>query len=405
MSKYKTVKYGQAKYGGEKRPFNIRVILRDKNNSSTILVDPKAVFHELADPYKYKQRKYGQATYSGKNRQPVLLDVSWEYNRIGGCGSASMSLALPYQSVDVIEEGTEIQIDVIRNSGELYETWYRGEVANRSQKLGLASTVSLQVQGFVMQLERVRLDNITFTDSNTDSIVAFIIDNYVAPDTQIKRTPSKGLVRAEGFVVDSITFNGSAMSAIRSLSEISGNAEWGVNNEKEIFFVVRSNDVKNAFVADELHALNEVSDFSGIINEYKLFGAGSYVRTKTDLASQDSFGKRNAILQQSAISTDDTADQYIDGYLTDSKEPLTTVNAIISNVRKQVETLPPQGAILFALLGSSPFVTSKYQMERINYALSNGDGLTVNIVGGKIREDISETIGYLNNRLNQIVDT
>jgi hypothetical protein len=31
--------------------------------------------------------------------------------------------------------------------------------------------------------------------------------------------------------------------------------------------------------------------------------------------------------------------------------------------------------------------------------------LTVNIVGGKIREDISETIGYLNNRLNQIVDT
>jgi hypothetical protein len=405
MAKYGTVKYGQEKYGGESRPFNLRVILRNKNNDIAVLIDPKSTFHDFAKPFKYGQRKYGQAKYAGENRQPVLLDASWEYNRIGGCGGASIVLGLPYQSLDGIEDGTEIQIDVLDEIGERYSTWYRGEVATRSQGLANLSTVTLQVQGFVMQLERIRLDSLSFTDSNTDDIVKFIMDNFVIQDTQIKRTPDKGLVRAEGFVVDAITFNGSVMAAFRSLAEISGNAEWGVNNEKEIFFKVRSTEVKNSLTVDNLTALSESSDFSSIKNEFKLFGAGSFTRSKLDIESQEKFGKRTNTLQQAAISTNDTADQFIDGFLTDGKNPIDTVSASVGNIRERLEDIPPQGQISFSVLGSSPFIKTSYQVESINYGMGNGDGLQVNIIGGKVKQDVTETIAYLDYRLNQLTDT
>jgi hypothetical protein len=404
MAKYGTVKYSQIKYGGESRPFNVRVILRNKKNDVAIMIDPKTVFHDFAEPYKYGQRKYGQAKYAGENRQPVLLDASWSYDRIGGCGGASVVLGLPYQSLDAIEEGTEIQIDVLDEIGELYTTWYRGEIATRSQGLSNISTVTLQAQGFVMQLDRVRLDALTFVDSNTEDIVKFIMDNFVIQDTQIKRTPDKGLIRAEGFVVDSITFNGSVMSAFRSLAEISGNAEWGVDNDKELFFKVRSTEVKNAYAVDELVSLSEASDFSSILNDFKLFGASGFTRSKVDIASQEKFGKRTSILQQSAISTNDTADQFIDGFLTDSKNPDETLSASVGNARERVEGIPPQGQVSLSVLGSSPFVKTSYQVETINYAMGNGDGLQVNIIGGRIKQDVTETVAYLNYRLDQLTD-
>jgi len=404
MAKYGTVKYGQAIYGGEVKPFNLRVIIRNKANTVSLLLDTKGVRHSIAEPYRYGEKKYGQFVLANNERRPILLDVSWEYNRIGGCGNAGIVLSLPYQSLDIIEEGTEIRIDVINQQDETYDTWYRGEVATRAQNLAGASTVSIQAQGYVMQLERIRLDNVTYATANTAAIVADIIDRYVEAESDIRRTPSKGLIRAEGFVVDSITFNGSCMSAIRSLAEISGNAEWGVNNDREIFFVTRTNDVKNAFMVDELQTLNESSDFNSIVNNYKLFGASSFTRTKGNLSSQNLYGKRTAILEQAAISTNDTADQFIDGFLTDTGDPLKTVNASVGNVRKRIEGEPPQGAFEFSLLGSSPFITSRYQIENIAYSLGNGDGLIANMVGGKIKEDVTDTVAYLNYRLNQLVD-
>ncbi len=387
MAKYGEKRYGEFLYGGDERPFNVRVILRNKENDIATLIDPKATFHDIV----------------GVNTQPALIDIEWEYNRIGGCGTANIVLALPYQSLSAIAEGSEIEIQVIEEFGEQYTTWYRGEVVSRSQALGGVSNVILQSQGYVMQLERIRLDNVIFADSNTDAIVADIIDTYVAPDTQIKRTPSKGLVRAEGFVVDTITFNGSAMSAIRSLAEISGNAEWGVNNDKEIFFQVRSSDINTAFFVDKLQDFSEASDFSSIINEYKLFGAGAYTRTKLDTDSQTSFGERTSTLQQSAISTNDVADQYIDGYLVDSKDPKNTVSATVGNIRKPIEIIPPQGQTAFSLLGSTTIKTA-YEMESINYRMGDGDGLQATIIGGKIKDDIAETIAYLDFSLNQLFD-
>ena len=45
-----------------------------------------------------------------------------------------------------------------------------------------------------------------------------------------------------------------------------------------------------------------------------------------------------------------------------------------------------------------------YQLENINYSLGDGDGLDVSVAGGKLREDITETLAYFDYRLNQLVD-
>lgn len=403
MSFYGSTRYGQGLYANDKRPFNLRVILRNNEKTLTILLDPRAIAHELPRPTYYGTQRYNQGIYVNKHPQPTLLELSWEYNRIGGYGACNMIVALPYTAIDQIATGMEVQIDAVPENGLKYETWYRGEIAIREQILAGVDIVNIQVEGYVMQLNRVRLDNIVYGSTDTGSIVADIIDTYVIPDTDIQRTQALSLIEATAFTVDTITFNGTAMEAIRTLAELTGNAEWGVDADREIFFKVRGETVTRAYSVNDFKSLSESEDFSNIKNQYKLFGSGDYVRERGDATSQTTYDKRNAILQQRAIGSDDVADQYIDGYLTETKDPLKTFVGSLGNVRKQIEGTVPLGLLKIMNLEAS-FKSNTYQLERITYAMGAGDGMDVSMIGGKLREDITETLAYFDYRLNDNVD-
>ncbi len=403
MAFYGTKKYKQGLYADDKRPFNLRVILRNNERTITILLDPGTVVHERAGTTHYGTQRYNQGRYTNKKPQPTLLDLSWEYNRIGGCGGCTMVVSLAYTAIDQIANGMEVEIICMPENGVKYETWYRGEIASREQILSGVDAVSIQVDGYVMQLDRVRMDNITYASTDTGSIVADIIDTYVIPETDIKRTAALNLIEATAFTIDTITFNGTAMESIRTLAELTGNAEWGINLDREIFFKVRGETVTRAYSVNDFTGLSEIEDFSNIKNQYKLFGSGDYVRERGDSASQTTYDKRNARLQQSAIASDDVADQYIDGFLTETKDPIKTFTGSLGNIRKRIEGTVPLGLSKIMNLKAS-FKSTTYQLERITYTMSVGDGVDVNMTGGKLREDVTETLAYFDFRLNQIVD-
>ena len=401
---YGTKKFGQGLYGDDKRAFNLRVIFRNNERTLTLFMDQRAVVHELPRSTFYGTQKYNHGIYTSKHQKPVLLDVNWEYNRIGGCGACNLVIALPYTAIDQIAAGMEVQIDCLPENGLKYKTWYRGEVGLREQVLGGVDVVNIQAQGYVMQLDRVRMDNITYASTDTGSIVADIIDTYVIPDTDIKRTIALGLVVATDFTIDTITFNGTAMEAIRTLAELTGNAEWGVNLDREIFFKIRSETVTRVYNARDFTALSESEDFGNIKNQYKLFGSGDYVRERGDSASQTTYDKRSDILQQSAIGSNAVADQYIDGFLAQTKNPIKTFNGGLSNVREKIEGDAVPLGLLKIMNIDAAYKWKSYQLENINYSLGDGDGLDVSVAGGKLREDITETLAYFDYRLNQLVD-
>jgi len=402
---YGTSRYGQRLYGDDKRAFQLRVILRNNTRTITLFMDLRAIVHEAARNTYYGTQKYNQGIYTSKHQMPVLLDINWEYNRIGGCGACTLVIALPYTAIDQIAAGMEVQIDCLTENGLEYKTWYRGEVGLREQVLGGVDIVTIQAQGYVTQLDRVRMDNITYASTDTGSIVADIIDTYVISDTDIKRTNALGLVVATDFTIDTITFNGTAMEAIRTLAELTGNAEWGVNLDREIFFKIRGETVTKAYNTRDFTALSESEDFSNIKNQYKLFGSGDYVRERGDSASQTTYDKRSDILQQRAIGSNTVADQYIDGFLTETKNPIKTFAGRLSNVRKRIEgDVIPLGLVKIMNIDAA-YKWKSYQLGNINYSLGDGgDGLDVSMSGGKLREDITETLAYFDYRLNQLVD-
>lgn len=405
MIYYGDKKFNQGVYGIESQPFDVRVILHNKANNTAIMLNSKGYAHDRTETTFYGTRKFGQGIYGGKER-PKLLDVSWAYERVGGCGNALLNISLPYGDIDMIEDNTEVRIECRGRYGNKYETWYRGEIVSRERVLGIIDTYTITVQGTVMQLERVRIDNVTYTNQNTGIIIADIIDNYVLASTDIKRTVGIGGVQANEFAVDTITFNGTAMAAIRSLAELTGNAEFGVGTDREFYFKVRSNAVSMAYFIDGLQDISEMTDFSQIVNKFKLFGTSPFTRSKGDTNSQELYGQRNDILEQSAINTNDVADRYIDGYLTELKTPAKSINFTIGNVRERIEKSHPFGSIVFVNLpAETGYVLTQYQIERIEYNMSGGgDGLIANITGGKIKEDITDVLAYLDYRLNQLVD-
>src|SRR5262245_51049245 len=123
--------------------------------------------------------------------------------------------------------------------------------------LDLPEQVTLRCSGWSRQLEYVAVASkvppqgpVTFTGPADVGVVArSVIDNYVLPGTMIRRSSGLNLCQDTGITISAtgLTFETNAMEVLKTLAEIGGNCEWGVTADREIYFLPRSNTVKQTW--------------------------------------------------------------------------------------------------------------------------------------------------------------
>ncbi len=235
----------------------------------------------------------------------VARDLSWDYDRIGGCGRCSLTLSL--ESLENISADYDIQIRVEDVSGNS-QLVYRGYLESYRPVMDLKDSIQIDAFGYVGQLDRVRV-NYTYTTSEISVIVKDILDTYVKPSTRIDYNAAD--IEATNFTVDEIVFDCLASEALKTLADLAGLTEWGVDRNLKFFFKKQSDSI-NFYLRKGINIkkFDNLDDYSTIINRINIKGSDLLDETVNNLESQSAYGLRTQIVSQSSMTTSAVAQQY-----------------------------------------------------------------------------------------------
>lgn len=346
---------------------------------------------------------------------PFVSNVTWEWNRIGGCGACSLTLQKGYRDI-VFDARDDIQIrveDLVNGGSKLV---YRGYISNAVPILDKNEQIKIQVRGYFDLLKKLIVhaagDTKTYTTDYVHVIVDDIIDTFVVANTPI----TKGTIDSSSFECDSIKFLTTVEDALNTLAELDGTIEYGVDEDLVFFWRTESITIRKKFiVGDNVEMLERKVDYDKLVNKAYLVGgtvAGSkYRRIAENTDSQAEYYLSEEIYNNGSIITDTVADQYLGAKLSENAQPKLAIRAKIANTSIRLEDTVPIGLILFYDVDYDKTGLDSVG-DIIGEAADGGSDITIGeagdggddvIVGGqfsaqvdRIQYDLSDTAGRFN---------
>jgi len=352
------------------------------------------------------------------------MGVSWEYARIGGCGSFSFDLPRELCNEKYISGDFNVKIKRRNPATGAYDLWYQGIVERKEPSLrGARETVQVTGHGYFAQLGRIRLTE-TYSSTEISVIVKDILDTYVTPNTDI--TYDAGDIEATSFTPDTLEFkNVTALEALQTCAETAGGVEYGVDRNRKFIFKARSTTVNFLLPASggKLRDYSYEDDFSAIVNQvfiqggdvsgspftYSVPGDGS---STLATVSQLKYGRRDRVIQNSAIVTNAVAQQFADTIFAEFSDVVRRGRGRLVDYEDLIEDTTPLGLFQAKVRGTTygekhygTFLYSgpiSFQIDRITYSINKDSDLEIGLTLGELRPDEAEYISRLENRIEAI---
>ena len=338
--------------------------------------------------------------------------IRWDYNRIGGCGNFSFSVAERYCREIAIGLNFNVKIYRLNPSTRNFDLWYQGRIENKRSRIrGIEEEISVEGMGYQSQLADIDVDA-DYTSKTIEFIVDDIMDTYVTPNTNI----TKGTISATGFTADSLKFNTDALKAIQTCADIVGTREWGVDKDRNFTFQAKSTTVNQVYsVGGKLTDLEIDYDSKELVNRIIVVGgdvSGSpFTRVANDTNSQSKWGRRDHRIQNSAIVTNAVADQYATAIFADRSDIKRRSKVKIVD-EAQFESNIPLGTFQ-VLTDTDTFGTRRFgeglfnevqafDIERIKYRLNRYGDLTLDIQLERPAPTEFEKLAQLEFKINQV---
>lgn len=299
--------------------------------------------------HKYEVELRDKAGNLKQYLTPWVEDLQWEWNRIGGCGNCRVKLAMTYRKID-FDAGDDIQIRI--KSGSTTKLVYRGWIIDPGHKLREKQSINLEVRGYFDKLKKIAIHDSGAVKQYTSTLVSDIVDNivdtFITPNSDI----TKGTIDAAIFTADSLKFKTSVAAALRTLAELIGDAEYGVNENLVFFWRTESTTLRQKFfVGNNVEVLDRKINWDKLINkivfEGGTVGGATFTKTAEATDSQLLFYLSEVIETNSAITTDSVADQYLGAILKEYSKPIINFRAKIPNTDLRLEDTLPIGEVSF----------------------------------------------------------
>jgi hypothetical protein len=311
-----------------------------------------------------------------------------------------------------------VKIYVKDETDNEYDLWYQGRIEDKSNDVrGVNEKITIRGNGYQSQLKDIYIDQ-DYTSEEASQVIDDIMTNHVEPNTDITYTYS-GNVEATSFTFDSLEVNKDSLDAIQTVSDVVGTREWGVDANRNFYFKARSTSVGFRFpIDDKVIQWNNDSTSKDIVNRVVIIGgevSGSpYTRIVNKAKSQNKWGRRDRVVQNSSIVTSTVADQFAEAIFSEFDD--ITRRAKVKVVDKQLieSTIPIP---LASIIGKQVTYGSKkygemlysgrinYQVNRVTYQIDRLGNLIVGMEVGQLRPDISEKISQLQYRIDQLANT
>ena len=278
---------------------------------------------------------------------PFASNPSWEWNRIGECGRAKIRLNMPYRKIE-FEADDDIQIRI--KSGSTSKLVYRGYISLPIPTLRVPETIDLNVRGYFDKLMRIVVqDNNakkTYTGKIVLNIVEDLVNTFVTPNTII----TKGSITAGAYNPDVLDFKEFVRESFRTLADLEGKVEYGVDENLNFFFIPEGDDLTHNFrVGNNVSNFERRIDWNKLVNKIYFEGGDVNGIKFTDEAIADDsitmFFLSERIVTNSSIITKSVADQYLGSLLRISSQAPVTMRATIKNTDVRLEDNLPIGKI------------------------------------------------------------
>ncbi len=279
--------------------------------------------------------------------QHLATKVQWEWNRKGGCGRCKIRLAMPYRKFE-LNALDDIQIRV--KSGSTSKLVYRGWLAGYNQVLQEQQTVDLDIRGYFDFLKYLVVHDSgakkTYTSEVVSDIVDDIVDTFVVANSDI----TKGTIDTADYTAGTIDFKVTVEDALRTLADLEGGVEYGVDEDLVFFWRDEGTSVSHKFIiGNDVKVLQRKTDFTRIINKYYFEGGesgGTVVeRTAENTDSQSSYFLAEKVLVSTGITTNGVADQLMGSLLDDTESPKFLMSLTVPDTTLRLEDTIPLGKI------------------------------------------------------------
>lgn len=345
---------------------------------------------------------------------PFVSKVNWEWNRIGGCGACSITIQKPYRDIE-FDARDDIQIRVKSGTGS--KLVYRGYVANATPTLNQDQSITLQVRGYFDLLKKIIVQDTgdvkAYSAQEISVIVGNIIDTFVTPNAPI----TKGAIDVGSFECDEIQFLTTVEDALNTLAQLSGDIEYGVDEDLVFFWRTESTTIRHKFfIGNNVEMLERKVNYDTLVNRAYLVGgqvAGvKYKRVLENTDSQALYYLSEKIINNGSIITDTVADQYLGSVLRENAIPQLNIRTKIANTDLRLEDIIPIGLIVFYDVDYDRNLLTDDIGDIIGEAADGGSDITIGeaadggddvIIGGqysaqvdRIQYDLSDTEGRFN---------
>lgn len=302
----------------------------------------------MADATKYNIELRDKNGNLKQYLTPFAVSVDWEWRRVGGCGRANIKLAMEYRKID-FDADDDIQIRI--GSGSSSKLVYRGWIAKVTPTLKIGPEVKLDIRGYFDKLLKIVVhddgDEKVYENQSILTIATDIVDSFVTPNSSI----TKGTIDAGAFVPDILSFKTTAKDALRTLADLEGQIEYGVDEDLNFFWRNESTTlVRKFFVGMDIERFERRINWDSLVNKIyfeggELSDGSNFTRVAEASDSQDSFFLAEKIVSNSAITTGSVADQYTGSLLKDSSKPQLEMRARIVNTNIRLEDNIPMGRV------------------------------------------------------------
>lgn len=221
-----------------------------------------------------------------------ITNLRWDTLRLGGCNRASFEIVDPPVSMDETALH-DYKVRILIDPGSGLDLWWQGYIERARLQIGDPDQMSIMASGLIYRLERISVvglgfpeesGGVRFENMDAAAIARALIDRANTQGAGL--TYTYATVPDSGFWIESQEFNSSTFTALKTLADLAGNAEFGVDRRGEFYFLPESGATDRTFIiGKDVLAADHSSDSGQMINRIYLMGAGDYRVVLEDTAS------------------------------------------------------------------------------------------------------------------------
>lgn len=203
----------------------------------------------------------------------MLNQLDWEFNRRGGLGAFKCLLVgdIESRAKQWGDERWEIEIEIRLSTETTFSTWYRGIIEEINvRRIGNEAKTELAGAGYTNELRKISVSTYFSAPSDIRTILISLLDtNITGANSRILKNTGKLIPSANAYsTVSVVTLDKSAWDCIRALADLQGSIQWGVDINREFYFLQESAsdiDQDHIFTGNDLVSIDHrISNWKNI---------------------------------------------------------------------------------------------------------------------------------------------